>query len=66
MLSLRKETMKKNIFLLSIISTFVFITGEDSLVKFTINERLLKLVVQPVLVFFVTFALYKRSKICRL
>ena len=70
MFNLKKETLKKNIFLtLSIISAFIFIAGvmctimeEDSPVKFIVNESPIKLVVSPALVFFVTFALYRNSK----
>ena len=70
MFNLKKEKIKKNIFLvLSILSAFVFIAGvmctiigEDSPVKVIINESPIKLVVPPALVFFVTFALYRNSK----
>ena len=70
MFNLNKETIKKNVFLtLSIISAFIFIAGvmctimgEDSPVKFIVNESPIKLVVPPALVFFVTFALYRNSK----
>lgn len=70
MFNLKKGTIKKNIFLtLSIISVFIFIAGvmcsimgEGSPVKFIVNESPIKLVVPPVLVFFVTFALYRNSK----
>lgn len=70
MFNLKKETIKKNIFLtLSIISAFIFIAGvmctimgDDSPVKFIVNESPIKLVVPPALVFFVTFALYRNSK----
>lgn len=36
--------------------------GEDSPVKFIINESPIKLIVPPALVFFVTFTLYRNSK----
>ncbi len=70
MFNLKKEKMKKNIFFaLAIISAFIFIAGvmctimgEDSPVKFIVNESPIKLVVPPALVFFVTFALYRNSK----
>lgn len=70
MFNLKREKVKKNIFLtLSIISAFIFIAGvmytimgEDSPVKFIINESPIKLVVPPVLVFFVIFSLYRNSK----
>ncbi len=70
MFNLKKETIKKNLFLtLSIIFAFVFIAGvmctllgDESPVKFIINESPIKLIVPPALVFFVTFALYKNSK----
>ncbi|MGN0993286.1 MAG: hypothetical protein ACI4PE_05150 [Bacilli bacterium] len=68
MFKLKKE--KKNVFLiLSIISAFIFIAGvmctimgEDSPVKFIVNENLVKLIVPSMLVFFMTFALYRNSK----
>ncbi len=70
MFNLKKEKIKKNIFLaLSIISAFVLIEGlmctvmgDSSPVKFIINNSPIKLVVPPALIFFVTFALYKNSK----
>lgn len=70
MVYVKREKIKKNIFLtLSIISAFIFIAGvmctimgEDSPVKFIVNESPIKLVVPPALVFFVTFVLYKKSK----
>lgn len=70
MFSLKKEKRKKNIFLiLSIISAFIFIAGvmctimgNSSPVKFIINERPVKIIIPPALVFFVTFALYRNSK----
>lgn len=70
MFNLKKEKIKKNIFLtLSIIAAFIFVAGllctimgEDSPVKFIVNESPIKLVVPPALVFFVTFALYRNSK----
>lgn len=70
MFHLKKEKIKKNIFLaLSILSAFIFIAGvmctimgDDSPVKFIINESPIKIIVPPALVFFVTFALYRNSK----
>ena len=70
MFNLKKETIKKNIFLtLSIISAFILIAGlvctgmgDDSPVKFIINESPVKLVVPPMLVFIVSFTLYRNSK----
>lgn len=70
MFNLKKEKIKKNIFLiLSIISAFIFIAGvmctimgDKSPVKFIVNESSIKLIVPPALVFFITFALYKNSK----
>lgn len=70
MFNLKKEKVKKNIFLtLSIISAFIFnagvmctIMGEDSPVKFIVNESPIKLVVPPALMFFVTFSLYRNGK----
>jgi len=70
MFNLKKEKMKKNIFLtLSIISAFIFIAGvmctimgEDSPVQFIVNESPIKLVVPPALIFFVTYSLYRNSK----
>lgn len=70
MFNLKKETLKKNIFGgLAIISAFIFIAGvmctimgEDSPVKFIVNESPIKLIVPPALLFFVTYALYRNSK----
>lgn len=70
MFNLKKETIKKNIFLtLSIISAFIFIAGvmctimgDDSPIKFIVNNSPIKLIVPPALIFFVTFALYRNSK----
>lgn len=70
MINIKKEKLKKNIFLtLSIIFAFAFIAGvmctimgSDSPVKFIINESPIKLVVPPALLFFVTFSLYRKSK----
>lgn len=70
MFNLRKEKIKKNIFLtLSIISAFIFIAGvmctimgDSSPVKFIINESPVKIIVPPALIFFITFALYRNSK----
>lgn len=61
MFNLKREKVKKNIFLtLSIISAFIFIVG----VMCTImgEDSPIKLVVPPVLVYFVTFSLYRNSK----
>ncbi|MBP3635632.1 MAG: hypothetical protein J6J17_04200 [Bacilli bacterium] len=70
MFNLKKETIKKNIFLtLSIICAFIFIAGimctimgDSSPVKFIINNSPVKLIVPPMLVFFVTSVLYRNSK----
>ena len=70
MFNLKKEKMKKNIFLtLSIISAFIFVAGlmctimgDDSPVKFIINESPIKLIVPQLLVFVVSFILYRKSK----
>lgn len=70
MFNLKREKIKKNIFLtLSVISAFIFIAGlmctimgDSSPVKFIINESPIKLIVLPALVFFLTFALYRNSK----
>lgn len=70
MFNLKKEKIKKNVFLtLSIISAFIFIAGvmctimgDNSPVKFIVNNSPIKLIVPPALVFFVTFALYRNSK----
>lgn len=70
MFQLKKEKIKKNIFLtLCVISAFIFIAGvmctimgEDSPVKFIVNESPVKIVVPPAFVFFISFALYKNSK----
>lgn len=70
MFDLKKETIKKNLFLtLSILSAFIFIAGvmctimgDSSPVQFIVNESPIKLVVPPAFVFFITFALYRNSK----
>ena len=70
MFNLKKETIKKNIFLtVSIISAFTFIAsimctimGDLSPVKFIVNESPVKLVVPPVIVFLVSSVLYRNSK----
>ena len=70
MFNLKKEKMKKNIFLtLSIISAFILIAGlmctvlgDDSPVKFIVNGSPIKLIVPPLLVFAVSFILYRKSK----
>lgn len=70
MFNLKREKIKKNLFLvLSMISAFIFVAGvmctimgEDSPVKFIVNESPIKLIGPPVLVFLVTFALYRKSK----
>lgn len=70
MFNVKKEKIKKNVFLiLSILSAFVFIAGvmctimgNDSPVKFIINESPVKVIVPPALVFLITFSLYKNSK----
>lgn len=70
MFNLKREKIKKNIFLtLSVISAFIFIAGlmctilgDDSPVKFIVNESPIKLIVLPALVFFASFALYRKSK----
>lgn len=70
MFNLRKEIIKKNIFLiLSSISAFIFVAGlmctimgENSPVKFLVNEKLVKSIIPPVLIFFITFTLYRNSK----
>lgn len=70
MFNLKKEKIKKNVFLaLSIISAFIFIAGvmctimgSDSPVKFIINESPVKLIVPPALLFFISYALYRNSK----
>lgn len=70
MFNLKRETMKKNIFLtLSIIFAVLFIAGamctimgDSSPVKFIINNSPVKVIVPPAIAFFITFALYKNSK----
>lgn len=70
MFNLKREKMKKNIFLtLSIISAFILIAGlmctimgDDSPVKFIINGSPVKLVIPPMLVFIISFTLYRNSK----
>lgn len=36
--------------------------GEDSPVKFIINESPVKIIVPPMLVFYISYALYRNSK----
>ena len=70
MFNLKKEKMKKNICLMvSIVSAFILISGlmctimgDDSPVKFIINESPIKLIVPQLLVFVVSFILYRKSK----
>lgn len=70
MFNLKRESFKKNIFLvLSIIFAFIFLAGimctvmgDKSPVKFIVNGSPIKLIVPPALVFFITFALYRNSK----
>ena len=70
MFDLKKETRKKNLFLvLSVIFAFLFIAGvfctvmgEASPVPFLVNGSPVKVVVPPALLFFLTFALYRNSK----
>lgn len=70
MYNLKKEKLKKNIYLvLSFIFAFIFIAGimctiigEDSPVKFIINESPIKIIVPPVLLFIVTFTLFRKSQ----
>lgn len=70
MINMKKEKTKRNIFLtISIISAFIFaaglvstIMGDDSPVKFIVNDKPIILIVLPALVFFVTFFLYRNSK----
>lgn len=70
MFNLKKEKMKKNIYLvLSFIFAFIFIAGimctimgEASPVKFIINGSPVKIIVPPVLLFIVTFTLFRKSQ----
>lgn len=70
MIDLKKEKIKKNVFLtISIISAFMFVAGlmctifgDNSPVKFIINESPIKLIVPPTIVFLVSYALYRKSK----
>jgi len=70
MFNLKREKVKKNIFLtLSIISAFIFIAGlmctvlgDKSPVEFIVNESPVKLIVPPALVFVFSFVLYRKSK----
>lgn len=70
MFNLNKEKIKKNIFLiLSIMSAFMFIAGvmcalmgEDSPIKFIVNGSPVKLIVPQMLLFFISFSLYRNSK----
>lgn len=71
MFNLKKETIKKNIFLsLSVIFAFMFIAGlmcaimgDSSPVKFIINGSPIKIIVPPFCAFFISFAFYRSSKI---
>lgn len=70
MLNLKRETIKKNIFLfLSLLSGFIFVAGvmctvlgSNSPVKLIINGSPVKLIVPPALIFVLMFTLYKNSK----
>lgn len=70
MFNLKREKIKKNIFLtLSIISAFIFVAGllctimgDNSPVKFIVNESPVKLIVPPLLVFIISIVLYRKSK----
>lgn len=70
MVNVKKEKIKKNIYLtISIISGFIFIAGlmctimgEDSPVKFIINGSPIRLIVPPLLIFVISFTLYRKSK----
>lgn len=70
MFNLKKETIKKNIFLaLSILFIFIFIAGvlcaimgDKSSIQFIVNNHLLILIVPSAFAFFITFALYRNSK----
>lgn len=70
MVNVKKEKIKKNIYLtISIISGFIFIAGlmctimgEDSPVKFMINGSPIRLIVPPLLIFVISFTLYRKSK----
>lgn len=70
MFNFKREKIKKNIFLaLSVVSAFIFIAGimctvmgDNSPVKFIVNDSPVKLIVPPVLIFFITYALYRNSK----
>lgn len=70
MVNVKKEKIKKNIYLtISIISGFIFISGlmctimgEDSPVKFIINGSPIRLIVPPLLIFVISFTLYRKSK----
>ena len=70
MFNLKKEKKKTNICLMvSIVSAFILISGlmctimgDDRPVKFIINESPIKLIVPPLLVFVVSFILYRKSK----
>lgn len=70
MVNLKKEKIKKRIFLTILVSSlFIFIAGimstimgNNSPVKFIVNGKPLKLVLLPFLVFLITFILYRNSK----
>lgn len=70
MVNVKKEKIKKNIYLtISIISGFIFVAGlmctimgENSPVKFMINGSPIRLIVPPLLIFVISFTLYRKSK----
>lgn len=67
---LKREIIKKNIYLgLSILSAFVFlasvsctILGENSPIQFIVNNSPIKVIVPPMLIFFIVFTFYRNSK----
>lgn len=70
MFNLKKETIKKNVFLaLAILSLFIFVAGvmsammgDKSPVQFIVNNHPVIFIVPSAFAFFITFALYKNSK----
>ncbi len=70
MFDLKKEKIKKNIFLImSIIFALIFllmvifiIMGDSCPIKFIVNNSPIKFTVPSSLIFFVTFTLYRNSK----
>lgn len=69
-MNIKRQKIKKNIFLsLSIISGFIFLSGcfctilgDKSPIKFILNNSPVKVITPPLIIFVVTYTLYKNSK----